>query len=130
MQDAEDFNSFSLHPVNSDERRAADNQFSGPLHATFAAHEWVLCQHIRLTLDRLIQPDGRGGIICSNVVELVEPVERRGPEPANDQNGAFSELDELLSQAARWTALCRFTCSCEFHSASGLSASRTACSTS
>jgi hypothetical protein len=84
---------------------------------------------VRLTLDRFIQPDGRRGIICSDVIELLEPIACRGPERANDQNDAFSELDELLSQAARWTALCRFTCSCEFHSASGPSASRTAIST-
>lgn len=77
----------------------------------------MLCQHICLTLNLLIQPGGCCGIVFRDVIQLIEAAARRARQPADRQADAFPLLREAPRHAARLAALLRFTTSCESHAA-------------
>lgn len=88
MQDAQDFNPFPFDTVDGNERRAADDQLAGSLHASFTPHQGTLGEQVDLAVDPLIELDCSLNIVCGNVIQLNCASER----PAA---GCFREVAKL-----------------------------------
>jgi len=98
MQQTQQLDALALDPVDHDERRAADNQLTSVLLASWSTHLGMVDQHVHLLFNPVTLADRRQGVVLGDVIKLCVAIIGGPFKPNQDQ----AALPARLTSSARF----------------------------